>query len=114
MAFFAPVVHPSLSTPQLQKHRASIAAKSMGMLNDMLSQTESSFLHGEVPTLSDLICYGEVGQLSPRFLDVHDFTLHRHLSRWMTHMEELPHFEAAHEDLLQWLPHFQRLREQVP
>merc|ERR1712232_784926 len=100
-----PVVHPSRAPPlQVTAQRRATALSSISRLNAQLARSASPFLHGDDPTISDLLCYGELGQLSKSFLDLYDFSPHPSVVDWMARMETLPHFERVHQDLLNWLP----------
>eukprot|EP00747_Dinoflagellata_sp_TGD_P205808 gnl/TRDRNA2_/TRDRNA2_79544_c0_seq3.p1 gnl/TRDRNA2_/TRDRNA2_79544_c0~~gnl/TRDRNA2_/TRDRNA2_79544_c0_seq3.p1 ORF type:complete len:217 (+),score=14.19 gnl/TRDRNA2_/TRDRNA2_79544_c0_seq3:162-812(+) len=112
LSYFMPIVHPDHSPPaQVVQHSKHIALSAMSTLEARLAHSEAKFLHGDTVTLSDLLCYGELGQLSAKFFDLHDFTPFPGLHRWMSRMEALPHFAEAHQSLVDFLPTFRRFRD---
>lgn len=114
LAFFSPIVHPSHAPhEEVTKFRTDTAIASISMLETRLEESGAPFLHGEAPMLTDLLCYGELGQLSPRFLNLYDFGPHKRVRQWMQQMESLPKFEEAHQALTDWIPVFENMRRKM-
>eukprot|EP00667_Euglena_gracilis_P018553 EG_transcript_19713 len=81
----------------------------MGRLDQLLSG--SNFLCGPQVTLADLLAYGDVGQLHPRFLDLLHFGPYANVARWVEAMAALPEHDAAHQGLVKFLPHYRGLHD---
>lgn len=111
LAFFMPEVHPDHCAPaDVVEHGKKLAISSIELLDARLADTGSEFIHGSEPTLSDLLCYGELGQLSSEFLDLYDFNSHKRIPAWLERMKLLPEYDEAHTALRKWLPTWSRMR----
>merc|ERR1712124_116449 len=107
LGYFFPVVHPGLAAaPDVVEASRKLAKSSISLLDSQLGKLGTAFMHGDEPRLSDLVVYGELGQLTPRFMNLYDFSNHAHVTRWMQNMEELPMFDEAHAGLRKFLPAF--------
>jgi glutathione S-transferase len=57
--------------------------------------TGSPFLFGTpAPTIADIACYGELGQL--RWANLFDYAPYPNVQRWLAAMEEVPFHDAVH------------------
>eukprot|EP00668_Euglena_longa_P045182 GGOE01060811.1.p1 GENE.GGOE01060811.1~~GGOE01060811.1.p1 ORF type:complete len:231 (-),score=72.17 GGOE01060811.1:413-1039(-) len=109
LLLFAPVLMPDRADP---KQAALKVPQMMSQLEHLLS--DSTFLCGPKPTLADLMAYGEVGQLHPRFCNLLDFTPYPNVVRWVEAMMAVPEHDRAHQGLVKFLPQFHQLRAAAP
>eukprot|EP00465_Bigelowiella_longifila_P003857 CAMPEP_0185262012 /NCGR_PEP_ID=MMETSP1359-20130426/10271_1 /TAXON_ID=552665 /ORGANISM="Bigelowiella longifila, Strain CCMP242" /LENGTH=211 /DNA_ID=CAMNT_0027848821 /DNA_START=54 /DNA_END=689 /DNA_ORIENTATION=- len=99
-AFFAPTVNPS--GKQKNSPNPTKTMEALDMLESTIEAGTSGFVvDSEMPgpTLADISCYTEVGQLSPKYLDCLDFDQYPMIQRWMRKMERLEGYEESHDPL---------------
>ena len=68
------------------------------------------YICGDSLTLADLLAYGDIGQLQPKFFDLLNFDPYPNVSRWLQTMRALPYHDMAHEGLVKFLPKWRQLR----
>jgi len=99
-AFFAPTVNPG--GKQKNQPNPVKAKETLGMLESIIDSGTSGFIvDSEMrgPTLADISCYTEVGQLGPKYLDCLDFDQYPMIRCWMRKMENLEGYEESHNPL---------------
>ena len=70
-------------------------AQVVGMLDSSYFRAGAPFLCGtSVPTIADIACYGELGQL--RWAGLFEFTAFPRVSAWLDEMTRLPAHDAVH------------------
>lgn len=53
------------------------------------------------PTLADILCYSEVGQMLPQHLDLFDVSPFPNVVAWTARMAKLPGYDAVHASLVE-------------
>lgn len=93
---FAPLARPDLKIPAATILAGQkTALRTLSTFEQILG--DKPFLCGDNATLADIIAYGDIGQTTPEYCDLVDFSGHPKARAWCDRMKKLPFHDECME-----------------